>query len=278
MATIMSCLVWLFCLLLFGTVVPAKTTLCQHAATIFCHFVPSCQKKSHQKDGMEELAYKQFLNLTYPEINHFKLLVVGNPQHHGGRRKRELEDREDHGLSQALCLTGCLWKWSTSASPGWVEMGQQECIKKASKIEKMISLSWKSVSVALPGQVPFLLFFPNWDFINLFFFQKDEMPGLGLGVGSSSICTWLDVGSATRRKNLSWLSDDVQPQTVRIYRCWDDYRRADIRQLVKNLSAPRWTWIVWTLDQFWKLIICVHIILWWCMWIFSIFWYGIYKR
>lgn len=57
---------------------------------------------------MEELAYKQFLNLTYPEINHFKLLVVGNPQHHGGRRKRELEDREDHGLSQALCLTGCL--------------------------------------------------------------------------------------------------------------------------------------------------------------------------
>lgn len=135
------------------------------------------------------------------------------------------------------------------------------------------SLSWNSVSVALPGQVPFFLFFPNWDFINLFFSQKDDkMPGLGLGVGSSSICTWLDVGSATRRKNLSWLSDDVQPQTVRIYRCWDDYRRADIRQLVKNLSAPRWTWIVWTLDQFWKLIICVHIILWWCMWIF---WYGI---
>ena len=120
-------------------------------------------------------------------------------------RKRELEDREDHGLSQALCFTGCLWKWSTSASPGWAFLG------------------WNSV-LALPAAVPFPLFFPTWDFINLFFFRRVKMPGLGLGAGSSSICTWLDVGSATRRKNLSWLSDDAQPQTVRIYQCWDDYR------------------------------------------------------
>ena len=222
---------------------------------------------------MEELAYKQFLNLTYPEINHFKLLVVGNPQHHGGRRKRELEDREDHGLSQALCLTGCFWKWSTSASPGWVEMGQQECIKKASKIEKMISLSWKSVSVALPGEVPFLLFFPNWDFINLFFFsegwnartwlgswvvQHMHMAGCWIGYKKKESQLTFRWRAAPDRRNLQMLR-------------WL-YRRADIRQLVKNLSAPRWTWMVWTLDQFWKLIICVHIILWWCMWIF---WYGI---